>query len=183
MNTLSDTNRQLVLPTRDLRKISTCFKGDSFRETHLWEHFGRTDKRCSQNVSQKVKHIRHFSDKSTGAGCSGPKKSWQPETWQDFTHFSPPWNQAIFSTFWGAFLLDYTETLERREKNPLERENSKSPVETAPRNCRFLSLVMVERVLSCNALCWAWEMKKNKTANALWRDSLQRASKVKSGTH
>ena len=25
-------------------RISTGFKGDSLRETHLWEHFGRTDK-------------------------------------------------------------------------------------------------------------------------------------------
>ena len=60
-----------------------------------------------------------------------------------FCAFSPPGNQAIFSIFWG----DSLETLRKRnETNPLEK-NIKNPMETAARNCRFLSLVVVKCVL------------------------------------
>ena len=46
-------------------RTSTGFQGDFFRETHLWEHFGRTSDRqsCSHNVSQKFKRIKCFSKK------------------------------------------------------------------------------------------------------------------------
>ena len=51
-----------------------------------------------------------------------------------------------FSPHHGAIpLLNYTKNLEKKEKST--GENSKNPVETAPRNCRFLSLVVVERAL------------------------------------
>ena len=43
--------------------ICTGFKEDSFRETHLWEHFGRI-RSCSHNVSQEFKRISRFSDPS-----------------------------------------------------------------------------------------------------------------------
>ena len=43
-------------------------------------------------------------------------------------------------------ILDCTDNLERRGKNPLE-ENILKKVEKSPRNCRFLSLVVVERAL------------------------------------
>ena len=53
-----------------------------------------------------------------------------------------------FSPHFGAIsLLNCTMNLEKSEKNQLENFQ-KNPVETAPRNCRFLSLVVVERVLS-----------------------------------
>ena len=46
----------------------------------------------------------------------------------------------------GVDLLSklHTKTLEKTKKST--GENSKNPTETAPRNCRFLSLVVVERV-------------------------------------
>ena len=51
-----------------------------------------------------------------------------------------------FSPHFGAIsFLNYTVQLEKREKST--EENSKNPVETARRNCRFLFLVVVERVL------------------------------------
>ena len=65
----------------------------------------------------------------------GIKKPWQPETWQDSTPFASPGNRATFCTF-----PNYTESLEKKEQNPLEKI-WKNPVETAPRNCRFLSLL------------------------------------------
>ena len=53
-----------------------------------------------------------------------------------------------FSPHFGAVsLLRYTINLEKREKHPLEK-TERNPVETAPRICGFLSLVVVERVLT-----------------------------------
>ena len=71
----------------------------------------------------------------------GTEKPWQPETWQDSTLFSPP-----VGHFGPISLLNYTVNLEKRGKSPLEKIQ-KNPVETAPRNCRFLSFVVVEHVL------------------------------------
>ena len=44
------------------------------------------------------------------------------------------------------------KTWRRRQRST--RENSKNPAETAPRNCRFLSLVVVERVLKHVQTYW-----------------------------
>ena len=63
-----------------------------------------------------------------------------------------------FSPHFGAIsLMNYTENLEKKENNPLEK---KKPMETAPRNCRFLSLVVVERVLTSGCLLFRPEPKK-----------------------
>ena len=78
---------------------------------------------------------------------SGPEKPWQPETWQDSTLFCGPGNRAIFSTFWDDFLTKLRRKPGEKRKNPLEKITNKYPMETAPWNCRFLSLVVVERVL------------------------------------
>ena len=53
-----------------------------------------------------------------------------PEIGQYFPHF------GLIS------LLNCTENPKKHEESPLEKIQ-KNPVETAPRNCRFLSLVMV----------------------------------------
>ena len=54
---------------------------------------------------------------------------------QDSTLSSPPGNRAIVSTFWGDFLAPlHRKTLERKEKNPLEKIQEDT----------FLSLVVVE---------------------------------------
>ena len=59
-----------------------------------------------------------------------------------------------FSPHFGAIsLLIYTVNLEKSEKKSTG-ENSKKSVETAPRNCRFLSLVVVERVLNLRGGVW-----------------------------
>ena len=64
----------------------------------------------------------------------------------DFTHFSLPGNRAIFSTFRVDFLTKLHIKPGERGKNPLEKTH-KIQVETAPRNCRFLSLIVGERAL------------------------------------
>ena len=52
-----------------------------------------------------------------------------------------------FSPHFGAIsLLTYTVNLEKKDK--MHRRKFKNPVETAPRNCRYLSLVVVESVLT-----------------------------------
>ena len=60
---------------------------------------------------------------------------------------------AFFSarktTFLGDSLLHYTEN--PGEKQKFHWRKLKKPVEMAPRNCRFLSLVVVERVLTESA--------------------------------
>ena len=68
-----------------------------------------------------------FHDELCQSVLSGPKRTRQ----QDSTRFSPPNNRAIFS---------------KKVENPLDKFQS-IPVETAPRNCRFLSLVVVGCVL------------------------------------
>ena len=62
--------------------------------------------------------------------------SIRPEIEQFSPHFGP------------MSLLNCTENLEKQEKHLSTGENSRTnPVETAPRNCRFLSLIVVQRVL------------------------------------
>ena len=51
---------------------------------------------------------------------------------------------ATFSRFWGARLTK----LHREPGEKAKNTSGEPPVETAPRNCRFLSLVVVERVLN-----------------------------------
>ena len=53
--------------------------------------------------------------------------------------FSPPGNRAIFSIFWGDFLAKL-HSIPGEKGNKSTGENSKTPVKTAPRNCRFLCL-------------------------------------------
>ena len=62
-----------------------------------------------------------------------------------FYAFSPPGNQANLSTFWGDSLTQlHSKPGEKGQKIHFIQKNA---VETAPRNRRFLSLVVVERVL------------------------------------
>ena len=67
--------------------------------------------------------------------------------------------KTIFSTFWGEFLTNYIITQKTwRKRENSTGENSKNPVETAPRNCIFLSLVVVERILiSRIATCFKFQ--------------------------
>ena len=51
---------------------------------------------------------------------SGPKKPWQPQTWQDLTRFSPLDFSLLSPDFRGLVLLNYTENLEKKQKNPVE---------------------------------------------------------------
>ena len=63
----------------------------------------------------------------------------------DVTGFDAIFSAAFFATFSrlkGLVLLNYTENLGKKQKI-----SGEPPVEMAPRNCRFLSLVVVERVL------------------------------------
>ena len=76
----------------------------------------------------------------------GTKKTMTARDVTGFCPFSPPGNRATFSTFGAISLLNYTENLEKRKKST--GDNSKNPVEKLPRNYRFLSLVVVEDVLT-----------------------------------
>ena len=68
-------------------------------------------------------------------------------TSRDVTRFCTLFSfRAIFSTFSGDFLLK----LLAQQENPLEKI-PKNPVETVPRNCRFLSLIVAEGVLKASA--------------------------------
>ena len=58
--------------------------------------------------------------------------------------FLPPESGQI----WGDFLAKlHHKNMEKKGKSTGENSETKNPVETAPRNCRFLSLVVAERVL------------------------------------
>ena len=60
-------------------------------------------------------------DKFQSATHSGPKNHDSQRRDRILRPFSPPGNRAIFSTFGGDFLLSYTENLEKKLKNPLEK--------------------------------------------------------------
>ena len=67
---LNNLNRDMFQPVRSHTLVaclgtSTGFEGDSFRETHLWEHFGRTDNIALMTCLKKLKCIRRFSEFST----------------------------------------------------------------------------------------------------------------------
>ena len=78
-------------------------------------------------------HRKPFPQRNRWNGKSEPLEPVHAQTVTE-PHFSLPRNLAIFSTFWGDFLTQlHRKTWRERNKNPL------------PRNCRFLSLVVVER--------------------------------------
>ena len=70
-----------------------------------------------------------------------------------------------FSPYFGVISsLNYTEHLEKREK--IRWRKFKNLVETAPRDCRFLSFVVVERALSnCNVILIRINSKKLRQCN------------------
>ena len=84
-------------------------------------------------------------------------------------HFSPPGNRAILSTFWGDFLAKLHRKPGKNlfKKNPLE-EFKQNQVEMAVENCRFLSLVMIERALTTTP-----------PKNALWLSVAQVCRKLR----
>ena len=47
---------------------------------------------------------------------SGPKKPWQPQTWQDLTRFSPLDFSLLSPDFRGLVLLNCTSILEKKQK-------------------------------------------------------------------
>ena len=61
-------------------------------------------------------------------------------------HFLRPETGHISPHFGLICLLNNTEDMEKGKKHS-DGENSKNPMERFPENCRFLSLVVVERVL------------------------------------
>ena len=66
----------------------------------------------------------------------------------DVTGFGAIFSTGFFATFSpdfrGLVLLNYTENLEKKQKIQWRASSG----DGAPRNCRFLSLVVVERVLT-----------------------------------
>ena len=65
-----------------------------------------------------------------------------------------------FSPHFGAMsLLKYTVNLEKRGKIHWRKFKKENPVQTAPRNCRPLSLVVAERVLKNSTCIDSWEGK------------------------
>ena len=66
-----------------------------------------------------------------------------------FRAFSPARKSGKFLHILGGFLAKlHRRPGEKGKKKTTGEKNLRNPVETAPRNCRFLSLVVVERVLS-----------------------------------
>ena len=89
---------------------------------------------CPPTQKKKIQNIYLIqSDRQ-----SGPKKPWQPETWQDSTLFLRP-EIGQFSPhfgFWGDFLTK----LHRKsgETGKIHWRKFKNQVEKLPRNCRFV---------------------------------------------
>ena len=79
---------------------------------------------------------------------SGPKKTMTATDVTGFYALFSARKSGNFLYILGLFLKLHSKPREKG-KNPLEKIQ-KNPVETAPRNCRFLSLVVVERVLINN---------------------------------
>ena len=61
--------------------------------------------------------------------------------------FSPHGNRATFSTLWSYFLTKFHREAREKGKDPLEK-TQQNLVEKLPRNCRFLSLVVVKRSMN-----------------------------------
>ena len=78
--------------------------------------------------------------------------------------FSLPGNLAIFFIFWVRSTQLHRKPWMKGEEST--GENSKDPVEMAPRHCRFLSLVVVERGLSLR--CLTFQSCPCKSPKAFW---------------
>ena len=78
------------------------------------------------------------------------KKTSQPETWQDSAFFSPPGNRAMFSAFWGDFLIKL-----HRKPGEIEqihwRKFKKSKEEPPPGPQHFKLTIAVKIVTSWNS--------------------------------
>ena len=71
-----------------------------------------------------------------------------------YAFFSARQSGNFLTHFGAVYLLNCTANLEKKDKNPLEK-TQKNSMETAPRKCRFLSLVVVDRALSF--FSWPWQ--------------------------
>ena len=90
-----------------------------------------------------------------------------------FDAISPLDFSLLSPDFRGLVLLNYTQILEKMEKS-----SGEAPVETAPRNCRFLSLVVVELVLSIEPKSFVLQMchpkreRRGGVSSVLWVETL-----------
>ena len=88
-------------------------------QTHLFsevpgpQQFEQTKKRCPMDLR---KLLTPFLLTPLQRDFSGPKKPWQPQTWQDLTRFSPLDFSLLSPDFRGLVLLNYTENLEKKQK-------------------------------------------------------------------
>ena len=113
------------------------------------------DETCdSVGLVQSTKHPKAGSTKQFRKNLKAPTLIWGPKigtnetmTARDVTGFYvffSPGDRAVFSTFWGDFL---TKLVNLEKKEEAHRRKFKISSETAPRNCQFLSLVVVKRAL------------------------------------
>ena len=134
------------------KEISVRFAG----ENHLRTQKKHKTKLCAEvperplpkdpffqllNFFQKKKKNKGFSE-------SGSKKPWQPETWQDSTLLFSTWKSGKCLHILGRCPYSIAPKPGEKGKNPLETIQKKPVQDGTPRNCRFLSLVVVERVLT-----------------------------------
>ena len=115
-----------------------------------------------QNLSEPLSPVApQTCSKIHTQKMSGPKKNHDNHRLDRILRFfSPPRNRAIFSTFWGHLLAKLHSQLGKIHW----RKFNQNPVETAPRNCRFLSPVVVERVLKkvpLNNSCDPFSLRKS----------------------
>ena len=98
-------------------------------------------KNSTNHVHYKLENFRatFHLEVTVLSNCNfGPKRTWQPETWQDSAPFSPPGIRQ-FSPYFGAIFL--------AKLHIAPEEKGKKSLEKIKKKIRFLSLVVVERIL------------------------------------
>ena len=87
------------------------------------------------------------------------KKRWQPKTWQDSTHFSPP------SAFWDAFLAKLCKA-RRNGKHPLEKidrlgwSHERSVCQPTMTSTTFMITIIKRRLRRTRS--WNWNLCKTR---------------------
>ena len=121
----------------------------------------KVPKECAPQSQKSPKRVQ----KSGFRLFSGPKEPWQPQTWQDLTRFSPQHFPLLSPDFRGLVLLNCTQKLEKKAKNPVESLQWRRRPEIAD----FCPL-------SWSNLSWSFQTL-SRLRSALFRDSFGKDQK------
>ena len=104
--------------------------------------------------------LESFPEKMTTSGPKNRGSHRRDRIWRDFLH----WIFRYFLWILGGLSYQIAHKYWRKSK----KSSGEPPVETAPRNCRFLSLVVVERVLTTSLGFRAWWISFFERASRFW---------------